>query len=54
MTSIVTEVHRRVFGLPRLVYAVRCPVCKWRTEVQHMHLAFVISRDHQCPENKEK
>lgn len=54
MTSIVTEVRRRTFGLPRLIYAIRCPDCGWRTEVQHLHLAFVISRDHTCPEKENK
>jgi hypothetical protein len=48
MTATVVAHRRHTFGLDRLIYVVRCPNCRAKTEVRYEHLANALSRAHVC------
>lgn len=42
------QVTRRIFGLPRTVWAVRCPDCGWHRETRSPVDADELRRGHVC------
>lgn len=53
MTANITRLSRRLFGLYREVYAVRCQLCRWRTEAGELSTAVSLSRLHTCRNHEE-
>lgn len=50
MTTTVSSIRRRMFGLERIIFLVRCSICRWGTECWEEHTAVHISRNHTCQE----
>ena len=49
----ITRLHRRTFGLVREIFALRCPLCRWRTECGDLPTAVSLSRLHSCRNHGE-
>lgn len=44
----VTPVTRRTHGIAHTLHVIRCPECRWKTEVRNEALAEKLRRLHEC------